>query len=62
MSQRKLDKVVRANAIKVLTNNGRNRGLVRQINKVMGDKVTLELFNALIASIYGIGGGEVKVG
>lgn len=45
-----IDKSVRAKAIKDLTQNGRNRTRLRQINNLMEDPDTLAILNALFAS------------
>lgn len=49
---KQVNKATRAKAIKLLTDNGRNRYMVRSITKLMADKDTLPMFNALVAATF----------
>ena len=48
-----IDKKVRAKAIRDLTNNGKNRTMVRKLENLMENPETLAILNALFASIKG---------
>lgn len=50
---KQVNKAKRAKIIKDLTSNGNNKRMLYKIEKVIQDKETLELFNALVASIEG---------
>jgi hypothetical protein len=47
---KQIDKAVRAQKIKELTNNGKNRTMVRNLDNLMRDPETLAILNALFAS------------
>ncbi len=48
-----IDKAVRAQKIKELTSNGKNRRMVRRIEKLMEDPETCAMMNALFAATSG---------
>ena len=49
---KQVSKATRAKAIRVLTDNGRNRYMLGKINKIMADKDSLAMFNALCAACF----------
>jgi hypothetical protein len=48
--KKQIDKKVRAKALKDLTKNGKNRYMIAQLDRLMSDKETLEILNALFAA------------
>ncbi|HBI01745.1 MAG TPA: hypothetical protein DDY18_09015 [Flavobacterium sp.] len=50
MAVQQIDKKQRAEAIKQLTNNGKKRKVVRDLNHMMSNDETLGILNALFAA------------
>ncbi len=50
MADQQIDKKQRAEAIKQLTNNGRKRKVVNDLNRMMSNNETLGMLNALFAA------------
>ena len=48
-----MDKKLRGEEIKKLTNNGKNRTMVKKIERLMADEETLKIMNALFAACAG---------
>lgn len=49
--KKQIDKDQRSQVIKSLTKNGKDRQITRNIEKLMSDEETLEIMNALFASL-----------
>jgi len=50
---KQIDKKIRAKAIKDLTNNGKNRTMLRKIESLMKDEEALMMLNALFMATRG---------